>query len=238
MKSFLVVGVISSAKEGSNSAAMIRAALKGAEETGATVRELYLPGLKMGFCTGCLSCMKEGRCFQKDDFHQAREVLYKADGIIWGSPTYAASTNAIMKNLIDRLGMFEVTTSSLGGKYMAGISAASSAGAAKKVAKSLAKFGSNGTFMRSFSSGSLGEGFKNGRTAASDELVIEKARKLGKKVADDIKKGRKYPLQNLFGRLIGTLLLKPVFSNYILKNKDGDTKEIYTSLRHRNLIAG
>jgi len=235
-EAYKVIGVISGARGESNSAAMVREALKGAEEKGASVKELFLPGYRMNFCQGCLSCMKEGKCYQDDDFNKIREMLYEADAIIWGSPTYAGAPNAMMKNLIDRLGMYEVSTSSLGGKYMAGISAASSAIAAKKVARGLSRIGANGTFMRSYASGYLGMGFSGGRKASDDKKVLEKARRLGNRVYDDLIKGRTYPFQNIFGRIINNLILKPAFTKYIQKNKDGEAKILYTNLRQRELI--
>lgn len=235
-KGFIVVGVISSAREGSNSAAMVREALKGAAELGAKTEEIYLPGLKIEFCRGCLTCMRRGRCFMDDDFQTVRERLYKAGGIIWGSPTYAGAPNAIMKNVIDRLGMYEVSTSSLGGKYMAGISSANSGGTAKKVAKGLSRFGSGGTFLRSYSSGFLGEGFSGGRKAAEDEKTLLRARRLGEKLAQDIKTGRKYALQSIFARVISSLIMRPAFRRYISSNREGDAKMLYTSLNERGLI--
>ena len=150
-----VVGVISSARQCSNSAAMVREALKGAAEAGAVTKEVYLPEYELKYCTGCLSCMKSGKCRLQDGFNEPRDQLYEADGIIWGTPTYAGAMNAILKNPIDRLGMFEVSTSSLGGKH-GGHRRSQLARAAKKVAKSLSRFGIGGTFMRSYSVGYLG----------------------------------------------------------------------------------
>lgn len=232
----LIVGVLSSAREGSNSAVLVREALKGAAEKGAEAQELFLPSYNLGFCTGCLTCMKTGKCRMSDGFNELRERLYEADGIIWGAPTYAAAPNAIMKNFIDRLGMFEMSTSSLGGAYMAGISSASSAGAARKVARDLARFGIGGTFRRSYSVGFLGAGFQGGRTAKDDRTLLARARKLGSKLAESIRISRSYPLQGLPMRILNALVLRPVFSDYIRKNRDGDARLLYECLHSRDLI--
>lgn len=232
----LVVGVISSAHVGSNSAVLVREALKGAMEKGMDTKEIYLPEHELSFCTGCLSCMKTGKCCISDGFNELRDILYNADGIIWGSPTYAGAANAIMKNLIDRLGLYEVSTSSLGGKYMAGIASASSAGAAKKVAKSLACFGVSGTFMRSYCVGFLGAGFKGGRQAEKDKDLLKKARQLGTEVAEAIKTAKQYPLQGLIKRILTSMLMKPVFGAYIKNNKEGETRALYENLSKRNLL--
>jgi multimeric flavodoxin WrbA len=232
----LVIGIISSAHACSNSAVLVRESLKGASEKGAETKEIYLPEYDLEYCTGCLSCMKCGKCHLPDGFNGLRDQLYAADGIIWGAPTYAGAPNAIMKNLIDRLGMYEMSTSSLGGKYMAGIASASAQGAAKKVAKGLSRFGIGGTFMRSYSVGYLGAGFKGGRRAEKDEALLLKARRLGAKVADSISSKKFYPLQGLPKRMINTLMMRPVFGDYIKKNKDGETKVLYESLQRRQLL--
>jgi multimeric flavodoxin WrbA len=234
---WLVVGVISSAREGSNSAVLVREALRGAEKKGIKIREIYLPAYGLDYCTGCLTCMKTGKCRLPDSFNELRDEIYEADGIIWGSPTYAGAPNAIMKNLIDRLGMYEMSTSSLGGKYMVGISSASSAGAAKKVAKSLSRIGISGTFMRSYRVGSLGAGFKGSRQAGREEALLAKVSALGEKMAEDIQSAKRYPLQGLSKRILNYLLIRPAFGSYIKGNKAGETKILYENLTKRNLLA-
>lgn len=232
-----VVGVISSPRNNGNTAALVREALKGVSQEGAQVTEVFLFDYRMEFCRGCLSCMQTGRCHLADDFTTIRDLLYGADGIIWGSPTYGGAPNAMMKCLIDRLGMFEVSTSSLGGKYMAGISAANSAMAAVKVAKKLAQFGNGGTFMRSYTSGWLGRGFSGGKNALEDKEGLGKAKELGMNVIRDIRSSRRYIFQNLPGRLLSSLVMKPAFRKYITKNKDGDAKFLYSNLRQRGLLS-
>ena len=79
---------------------------------------------------------------------------------------------------------------------MAGIAAASSP-RRQKVAKSLSRFGIGGTFMRSYSVGYLGAGFKGGRRAEDDIELLTKARRLGRKVADSILAAKSYPCRGL-----------------------------------------
>lgn len=232
---FKVVGVISSARDASFSAGMVKAALEGAKAAGATVDIIELPKKSIGFCTGCLKCLKAGECWKDDDFKTVKRQLTEAQGIIWGAPVYGGAPNAIMKNLIDRLGMLEVTTSSLGKKYMAGIAAAKSAGTARRVARELSRFGIGGTFARSYSSGYLGEGFSKGREL--DERAIKNAQKLGAALAGDIKNRRRYAMQGLLKRITSGLILKPAFTRYILGNREGDAKALYESLKARGLLA-
>lgn len=232
-KNIKIVGVISSCHFNGNSATLVRATLKGAEEEGASVTEIYLPKYKIEFCTGCMKCL-ESKCPFSDDFEGLKKLIYDADGIIWGSPTFSVAPNAIMKNFIDRLGIFERFTSSLGDKHMVGVSTAGSMGA-KKVAKGLTEFATGSIFQRGYMSGILGVSIGGG-DILEDTITLNKAHQLGKKITKDIKNNKSYPLQNLFGRLINNYFVKPHFLKVILINKEGKMKAVYNNLSQRGLI--
>lgn len=236
MKGFKVTGLISSSKYNGNTATLVREALKGAEKEGASVKEVFLPKCYINFCTGCFKCLADGKCYFSDDFLEIRDLLYESDGIIWGSPTYCGTYNAIMKNFIDRLGMYEVMTSSLGGKYIAGISTAGSAMTAKKVARDLASIGSSGVFKRGYVSGVLGAGFINNMTAHEDKDTLEKAHDLGCKISRDIEDEKRYPTQKLFIRSVNKFIVKPKFIKYVFRERESSTKAVYTNLIQRGLI--
>jgi multimeric flavodoxin WrbA len=238
-KDIKVVGVISSSKINGNTATLVREALKGAENEGAIVMEIFLPKYKLGFCTGCLTCSAKGYCPMEDKFEEIRKVIYEADGIILGSPTYAMEYNSIMKCFFERLGPYTLNASLLGGKYGAGISTAYGSFAAKKVAKSLTGRFKFGIFQRSYVSGFLGVNtMLNGVEKKVDENtdILKKVYDIGKKVTIDIKNNRKYPLQNLTTRLIISLSLKSLFKRSILSNKEGKEHATYYSLSQRGLI--
>lgn len=237
-KDIKVVGIISSARFKGNTAALVREALKGAEAEGASVMEIFLPKYNLGFCTGCLTCTSEGKCHISDDFEDIRKLIYEADGIILGSPTYAMEYNAIMKCFFERLGPYTLYASLLGGKYGAGISTAYG-NAAKKVAKDLAGIFKFGIFQRSYVSGYLGvnimvKGVEKKAYESPDSM--KKAHDMGRKIASDIKVGNKYPFQNLIVRLYISLNLKPIFKGKILRNKEEGERATYNSLLQRGLI--
>ncbi len=236
-KNFKVIGIISSSKRNGNTATLVRRALEGAKDAGASVEEIFLPDYKLGFCTGCLKCSVEGKCSINDNFEEIRKLIYEADGIILGSPTYAMDYNAIMKNLFERLGPYTLYASMFGGKYGAGISTAYGS-AAKKVAKKLTAVFKFSIFKRAYLSGSLGiktiyKGVE--KKACDNSEGLNKAFALGKKVANDIKSEKKYGFQNLFMRL-ALLYLRPLFKKMIIKNKDCKERATYISLKSRGLI--
>lgn len=238
-KDIRIVGVISSSKVNGNTATLVREALKGAEEEGAAVKEIFLAEHKLHFCTGCLNCTAKGKCPLPDDFEEIRKIIYEADGIILGSPTYATEHNAIMKCFIERLGPYTLYASLFGGKYGAGISTAYGEGMAKKVAKKLTASFSFSIFQRSYVSGYLGVGtmFKGKEIKTSEnKAAIKKAHDLGIKITKDIENHNKYPFQNLIMRLMVFAYLKPIFKKKILMSKDGEEYATYTSLIKRGLL--
>jgi multimeric flavodoxin WrbA len=228
---------MSSAVLNGNTATLVREALKGAEEEGALITKVALATYHLEFCQGCLRCMVDGKCPAEDDFEAVKALLQGADGIILSSPTYGGAPNAIMKNLLDRLGLFErFTSATFGGKYVVGMSTARSAGDAKKVAKGLASLLTNGVFERGYISGFLGassgaNGVKNNPDA------LRNARALGRKLVQDIRGGQQYPLQNLAGRLLNRFILKPNYSKAILDYREGPVKGVYENLVQRGVLA-
>lgn len=212
-----VIGIISSPHANGNGAALVWETLKGTAEAGASIREFFLPSLRIEFSRDCHACMTSGRCAAQDDFPRLRELLCEADGIIRGSPTYASAPCARMKNLFDRLGMFAWMTSTFGGKCLAGVTTANSFGAAK-AAKLLAATLRDSVFRLAYVSGTLGVPLR-GRKVPSMPKVLSKARSLGRRMASDIRAGRRYPLQNLLGRLPNALFLRPMIRQAIVNNR-------------------
>jgi multimeric flavodoxin WrbA len=224
-----VIGVISSPKYNGNTATLVKEALKGAAEEGAEVEEIFLPQYTIKFCTGCLKCQAEGKCPISDDFSALKQRLDEADGVILGSPTYEASPNAMMKRFSERFGLFERMTSEVfGGKYVVGISTCGGAGA-KGVANDLAKSVESSVFQRGYTSGTLGVAL-GPNSIAEDTKSLHQARELGKKIVRDIQRGATYPLQNILGRIVNTMFIKPGYLKVIQKNKDGKMKSVYTTL--------
>ncbi len=232
-----VVGVVGSPSRNGNTAVLVREALRAAAAQGAEVEEIFLPEHNLLFCQGCSRCMTDGRCHLSDDFEEIRSKVYAADGLVLGSPTYGGGPSAIMKNFFDRLGLYTVFTSSLGGKYLVGISTASAMGAGA-VAKKLTEVvgGAFGTlFARGYVSGSLGIA-RGGKRIEEQPKALEKARRLGERLVDDIRRGRRYPLQNLQGRAMSTLFLRPAFERSIKEYRHKEMKAVYESLVRRGLI--
>jgi multimeric flavodoxin WrbA len=229
-----IVGVISSPHADGNGAALVREALRGAQEAGASVTEVFLRNYRIEYCSDCRICIKSGRCAVDDDFQELRDLLCEADGYILSSPTYGGAICARMKNLIDRLGQYAFLTSTFGGKYVIGIATASSF-AAKKVAGQLAAAMRDGMFRRAYVSGTLGIRLR-GQHVRTMPRVLFQAHALGCKMVADMRNGRRFPLQNLAGRFPKALFLRPLIKQGIIKNKEA-MKGVYEELIRRELLA-
>lgn len=237
-----ITAVLGSPNRNGNTAALVEQALAGAREKGAETELIFLKDHRIEYCMGCLSsgvheyCMSSGRCNIRDDAEELKTKLYGSDGIIFASPSYGLEPTARMKNLIkDRIGMFTVYTSALAGKYFAGLSTAGGIGA-KQAAKHMAKEFAAGFFGRGYASGFLGVHVGNGSARELDG-ELEKARRLGGKLAGDIRRKRKYPFQLLGKRTLTRFLIRPRIIRNILTHKDHEMKAVYQNLTARGHIS-
>lgn len=99
-----VLGCSGSPRRGGNSDLLLRAALRGAEETGADGFAALLPEYAIGPCIGCEQCRTAKSCTRLLD---GMQLLYPrieaARGLILACPTHHYNVTAWMKAFIDRL---------------------------------------------------------------------------------------------------------------------------------------
>ncbi len=219
-----IIGIISSPRYRGNTSTLVRQALKGAENNGVEVEEIFLANYNLEFCRGCFGCLERGKCFINDDLEYLRKKLIEANGIIIGSPTYGLEPNAIMKNFVERIGLFAAYTSLLGDKYVVGISTTGAVGA-RKVAKKLTDI-TGGFIKMGYISGTMGVALDWDRVQNYPQYM-EKAYFLGNSLVEDIKKGKKYRTQRLFKKLLNKLFLKRTMRDNILKHKETRMKGVY-----------
>ncbi len=101
MKNVLIIA--SSPRKDGNSDLLAQQFAAGARETGHTVEVVYLRDYAIGYCHGCLVCLKQGTCFQKDDANALMMKLMNADVVAFASPVYYYSVNGQMKTFLDRM---------------------------------------------------------------------------------------------------------------------------------------
>ena len=107
-----ILGICGSARKKGNTATLLREVLNA---TGMESELNFLSDLTIGFCTGCLSCVKnKGVCIKNDDMQGLLDKMIEARAIVLGSPNYYYDVSGLMKNMIDR----SISSSYLGiGEY-------------------------------------------------------------------------------------------------------------------------
>ncbi|MBN1109493.1 MAG: flavodoxin family protein [Methanomassiliicoccales archaeon] len=98
----LVVGLNGSPRRQGSSDALLRAALRGAEEEGARTARFDLAFMGIAPCRACEGCFEKGECVQDDDMSELYEALEAADAVLVASPIYFSGMSAQTKVAVDR----------------------------------------------------------------------------------------------------------------------------------------
>ena len=98
-----VLVISTSLRKNSNSEILAKEFEKGAKAAGNTVEFISLANKQIGFCIGCLSCLKSKKCFMKDDAANITEKVQHADVIAFATPIYYYEMCGQMKTLLDRM---------------------------------------------------------------------------------------------------------------------------------------
>ena len=92
----------SSPRKGGNSETLAAAFAKGAQEAGNQVETVYLREKQVGFCKGCLACLKLGHCAVQDDAVEIAAKMHDADVLVFATPVYYYSVSGQLKTMLDR----------------------------------------------------------------------------------------------------------------------------------------
>ncbi|MFQ5842152.1 MAG: flavodoxin family protein, partial [Thermodesulfobacteriota bacterium] len=95
-------------RRGGNTDVLLKEALRGAEEGGAEVEEIFLRDKAISPCLEIYGCKKDGRCVIKDDFQGVAEKMVGADVLILASPIFFYTVSAHTKMFMDRCQSFWV----------------------------------------------------------------------------------------------------------------------------------
>ena len=98
-----LLAINGSPRKKGNTSRLIHAIMEGAESEGAETTEVYIHGINMKGCQGCLSCRtKIGVCAQKDDLSPYLEAMKTCDALVLGCPIYMFRISGQMKLFLDR----------------------------------------------------------------------------------------------------------------------------------------
>lgn len=96
------VCILGSPKPQGNTATILNEIERPLKEHGIVVVRHCLGERKINYCTGCVSCFKDGQCVQNDDVQIIINDLLESDLVIVASPSYWGDVTGQMKVLIDR----------------------------------------------------------------------------------------------------------------------------------------
>ena len=97
-----VLVISTSPRKGGNSDTLADAFVQGAREAGNTAEKIALYDKTIGFCKGCLSCLKTQRCVIRDDADSIVQKMLTADVLAFATPIYYYGMCGQMKTLLDR----------------------------------------------------------------------------------------------------------------------------------------
>ena len=97
-----VLVISTSPRRGGNSDTLADAFIQGAREAGHRVEKITLRDKTIGFCNGCLTCVKTQRCIIHDDTEPIVQKMLAADVIAFATPIYYYGMCGQMKTLLDR----------------------------------------------------------------------------------------------------------------------------------------
>lgn len=83
-----VLVISTSPRKGGNSDTLADEFARGAREAGNQVEKIFLADKTIGFCKGCLTCVKTQRCIIRDDAESVVQEMKTADVIAFATPVY------------------------------------------------------------------------------------------------------------------------------------------------------
>ena len=97
-----VLIISSSPRKGGNSETLAAAFAKGAREAGHQIETVYLREKQVGFCKGCLACLKLGHCVIQDDAVEIAAKMHDANVLVFATPVYYYCVSGQLKTMLDR----------------------------------------------------------------------------------------------------------------------------------------
>lgn len=109
-----VIGINGSSRKDGNTHIIIGKVFEELNKEGIETELIQLADYDIQPCRGCFACKGRGNCvFAKDGFTEIFIRMVEADGIILGSPVYAADVSAKMKAFLERGGVVVATNPGL-----------------------------------------------------------------------------------------------------------------------------
>ena len=176
-----VLVISTSLRNHSNSAALADAFAEGARQSGNIVEQISLQNKQIGFCKGCLACLKTGSCVQKDDAIEIVRKMHDADVLVFASPIYYYEMSGQMKTLLDRANSLYGSDYAFTDDYLLTAAAEDAEGVDRRAISGLE--GWIECFERAHLAGSVFAGGVNGAGEIEGHAALQQAREMGAAIA-------------------------------------------------------
>lgn len=228
-----ILGISSGLSYNGYTANLIRVALQSAANQGALVEEIFLPDYEIKICKGCRNCLAKGKCSINDDLELLRQKIYQADGIIIGTQAFGSEPDPTLQNFINRIKFYAQHASSFSDKYLLTVATTETFGA-QKASK----------MMTGLVSGYLKNGIVSSVLSfnVSWEQIEHYPEYLGQienqtiKLVNDIKRRRRFRVNDLFERLINRFIRVPQVKKMVEAHKYDKMEAVYRELSAKGLL--
>lgn len=175
-----VLVISTSLRNNSNSDALADAFVNGAEEAGHQVEKISLKDKSIGFCKGCLACLKARKCVIKDDAVLIAQKMHDADVIAFATPIYYYEMAGQMKTMLDRANSLYGSDYRFGDIYLLSSAAEDEEGVDRRAVSGLE--GWIECFERARMAGTVFAGGVDAAGSIAGHPALEKAYETGKAV--------------------------------------------------------
>lgn len=110
------IGIVGSPRKNGNTEILTAHCLQAIAEEGLATELVSLAGLDIRPCNACGACRDEERCPIDDDLSPIYEKMKEADAIVIASPVYFSSATALVKGLLERVGLLSLRNRPFVGK--------------------------------------------------------------------------------------------------------------------------
>ena len=175
-----VLIISSSPRKRGNSETLAAAFAKGAREAGNQVETVSLRDKQVGFCKGCLACLKLGHCVIQDDAVEIAAKMHDADVLVFATPVYYYCVSGQLKTMLDRANPLYDTDYAFTKAYLLAAAAEDASETFEGTEKAVQ--GWVDCFPRCTLAGTVFAGGVNGVGEIAGHVALEQAYQMGKEV--------------------------------------------------------
>jgi len=206
-----IVGLCASPRPQGNTLRLLQRFLAECEKQGAEVELLSTLNHRVEFCQACEMCMRNGTCPLQDDYLPLLPSILKADALVLASPNYAFDISAQLKAVIDRSHAFIYYSQALRGKYGVGICV----GGHWALTRSLARRCGQSVWLCGGNYVGCTWGVSRHRDKKGfvhEKRVYARTERLARKLVQEIRQGKKHPIQVWLREILLVSHLRRMFS--------------------------